>query len=107
MTRVFKTGTLYATLYILGFGIPLCLVLSLYIISIIFDLQPQPYLRFYQEFSSPLCWLNESYMWVVLAYVGMVAAFNVSVTVRAVVAAYNSAKFRFFLHLPFADEKLK
>jgi len=33
-------------------------------------------------------------MWVILAYVGMVAAFNVSVTVRAVVAAYNSAKFR-------------
>ena len=42
----------------------------------------------------PVCWVNSEFMWAVLSYVGMIVGLNIMVTVKAVVAAYQSAEFR-------------
>ena len=93
ITRVFKTGTLYVFIYFIGYGVPLALVLSLFTISRFLGMDS--YVRFYGDDETPVCWLHEDFMWVFLAYVGMVLAFNIAVTARAVGAAYQSAGFRF------------
>ena len=41
------------------------------------------------------CWLNSSSIWIYLSMVGAAIAWNLAVTVKAVSAAYNSAKIRF------------
>ena len=92
VVRVFNPKARYAILYIFGFGVPLFLVFSFTAASIFRG--QHPYLRFYEDMIYPLCWLNEEYIWMFLVYVGLVIATNVTVTIRVVAVAYNSAKFR-------------
>ena len=92
ITRVFKTGTLYTLIYLFGYGVPLGLVLSFFTMSKCFGMET--YVRFYGDDPSPVCWLNEEYVWILLANVGMVVAFNIAVTAKAVSAAYQSTGFR-------------
>ena len=89
---MFKTGTIYSAIYFIGYGAPLGLVLSFFAASEILSLDV--YVRFYQDSNTPVCWLHEDYMWIFLAYVGIVVTFNIAVTARAVATAYQSAGFR-------------
>ena len=92
ITRVFKRGTLYSLIYFIGYGVPLCLVLAFFTASKLLSISA--YVRFYQDNQTPVCWLHEDYMWLFLAYIGMIVTFNIGVTARAVTAAYQSAGFR-------------